>query len=233
MLLAKTDKARTAIQNRDAGLSAQERHILIVSNGQRSLNEIVSMLGHDTLAPIDRLLREGYLQGTAGHGGSAPRAQDAAASPGVGALLRASRDLANRVQERAQAVIDAATTPTPASTPASTSTLAEVVATLPPPPAPPRAGPRRSLAAARMYILDMLQLQRSVEAATLKVTIQASNGNDEVLAGLIQALRHLQAVATPSYYTRVATRLEEVLPEELVPRLASAMSTEVARYTAA
>ena len=65
-LLAKTDKARTAIQNRDTGLSAQERHILIVSNGQRSLDDIVSMLGPATLGPIDRLLREGYLQAVAG-----------------------------------------------------------------------------------------------------------------------------------------------------------------------
>ena len=37
MLLAKTDKARTAILQRDPGLSAQERHILIVSDGQRTL----------------------------------------------------------------------------------------------------------------------------------------------------------------------------------------------------
>ena len=106
MLLAKTDKARTAIQNRDAGLSAQERHILIVSNGERSLNDIVSMLGPATLAPIDRLLREGYLQAVAGERAAEQLA--AVASQGMNALLRASRDLATRVQERAQAAIEAA-----------------------------------------------------------------------------------------------------------------------------
>lgn len=232
MLLAKTDKARTAIQNRDAGLSAQERHILIVSNGQRSLNDIVSMLGPATLAPIDRLLRDGYLQGVAGE-----RAAEQAATvagQGVSAFLRASRDLAARVQERAQAAIEATTAaPAPAVPPAPTGTLAEQVATLPPPPPVPRVGPRRSMAAAKMYMLDMLQLQRSVEAATLKVAIQSSSRADEVLASLVESLRHLRSVTTESYYTRVTSRLSEVLPEELVPRLAASLRIDAAASSAA
>lgn len=230
MLLAKTDKARTAIQNRDPGLSAQERHILIVSNGERSLNDIVSMLGSATLAPIDRLLREGYLQAVAEE-----RAADrvaAAAGQGMNTLLRASRDLANRVQERAQAVIEAAVAAPPPA-PAVESTLAEQVATLPSPPPAPRVGPRRSLAAAKMYMLDMLQLQRSVEAATLKVAIQSSSSGDELLASLTDSLRHLRTVAAPSYYTRVATRLAEVLPEDLVPRLAAALRVDETNCSAA
>ena len=232
MLLAKTDKARTAIQNRDAGLSAQERHILIVSNGQRSLNDIVSMLGPATLAPIGRLLRDGYLQAVAGE-----RAVEQAATvtgQGVSAFLRASRDLAARVQERAQAGIEATTAaPAPAVPPAPTGTLAEQVATLPPPPPVPRVGPRRSMAAAKMYMLDMLQLQRSVEAATLKVAIQSSSRADEVLASLVESLRHLRSVTTESYYTRVTSRLSEVLPEEIVPRLAASLRIDAAASSAA
>ncbi|KGM55079.1 hypothetical protein N800_00130 [Lysobacter daejeonensis GH1-9] len=232
MLLAKTDKARTAIQNRDAGLSAQDRHILIVSNGQRSLNDIVSMLGPATLAPIDRLLREGYLQAAAGERGADQVA--GAAGQGMGALLRASRDLATRVQERAQAAIEAATAaPAATAPPAPTGTLAEQVAALPPPPPVPRVGPRRSTAAAKMYMLDMLQLQRSVEAATLKVAIQSSSSGDEVLASLVESLRHLRSVATESYYTRVTTRLGEVLPEEFVPRLAASLRIDATACSAA
>lgn len=232
MQLAKTDKARAAIQNRDAGLSAQERHILIVSNGQRSLNDIVSMLGPATLAPIDRLLREGYLEAAAGE-----RAADRVAThagQGVNTLLRASRDLASRVQERAQAVIEAAVTaPASAGAAETAPTLAERVATLPPPAPAPRVGPRRSLAAARMYMLDMLQLQRSVEAATLKVAIQSSGSGDETLASLVDSLRHLRTVAAPSYYARIAARLAEVLPEEFVPRLGAALRLDETHCPAA
>lgn len=232
MLLAKTDKARTALQNRDPGLGAQERHILIVSNGERSLNDIVAMLGPTALAAIDRLLREGYLQAAAGE-----RAADrmaAVAGQGMNTLLRASRDLASRVQERAQAVIEAAVAAPPPAAPAPMApTLAEQVATLPPPAPTPRVGPRRSLAAARMYMLDMLQLQRSVEAATLKVAIQSSGSADETLASLVDSLRHLRTVAAASYYTRIAARLAEVLPEDLVPRLAAALRVDEADCSAA
>lgn len=234
MLLAKTEKARTAIQSRDAALSAQERHILIVSNGQRSLNDIVSMLGPTALAPIDRLLREGYLQAAAEE-----RTTDrmtAAAGQGMNTLLRASRDLASRVQERAQAAIEAVVAaPAPAAqAPVMPPSPTERVATLPPPPAPaPHTGPRRSLAAAKMYMLDMLQLQRSVEAATLKVAIQSSSSGEETLAHLVDSLRHLRTVAAPSYYTRIAARLEEVLPEDLAPRLAAALRVDETSYSAA
>ena len=82
-------------------------------------------------------------------------------------------------------------------------------------------------------MLDMLQLQRSVEAATLKVAIQSSSSGDETLASLVDGLRHLRNVAAPSYYTRVAARLAEVLPEELVPRLAAALRVDETNCTAA
>lgn len=234
MLLAKTEKARTAIQSRDAALSAQERHILIVSNGQRSLNDIVSMLGPTALAPIDRLLREGYLQAAAEE-----RTTDrmtAAAGQGMNTLLRASRDLASRVQERAQAAIEAVVAaPAPAAqAPVMPPSPTERVATLPPPPAPaPHTGPRRSLAAAKMYMLDMLQLQRSADAAALKVAIQTSSSGEDLLTSLVQGLRYLRAVSADSYYSRVATRLDEVLPEEFVPRLATALRVDGAHSTAA
>lgn len=229
MLLAKTDKARTAILQRDPGLSAQERHILIVSNGQRTLNDIVSLLGPATLAPIDRLLREGYLSAEA-----EVRGTGTVASPtghGSNALLRASRDLASRVQEKAQAVIEAAKgAAEPAPGPAAP--VNHGVAAAPTAPVTP-VGPRRSLAAAKMYMLDMLQLQRSADAAALKVAIQTSSSGEDLLTSLVQGLRYLRAVSADSYYSRVATRLDEVLPEEFVPRLATALRVDGAHSTAA
>ena len=63
MLLNKTPLARNALQaGSDAGLSLPERRILIVADGKRSLDALVSLLGPDILPAIDHLVRDGYLQ---------------------------------------------------------------------------------------------------------------------------------------------------------------------------
>ena len=66
MLLNKTGKARDALgAGSSAGLSLQERRILILTDGKRSLNEVMAMLGADILPAMDRLMREGYIAGAA------------------------------------------------------------------------------------------------------------------------------------------------------------------------
>ena len=62
MLLNKTALARDALQaGSSAGLSLQERRILIMTDGKRSLNEVMALLGADILPTIDRLIRAGYI----------------------------------------------------------------------------------------------------------------------------------------------------------------------------
>lgn len=87
--------------------------------------------------------------------------------------------------------------------------------------APATAAPasRRSLAASKMYLLDMLQLQRTPEAAELRAAIQCATGPDEQVNALLHAVRELLASNATSYGPRVAARLEEILPEEALPRL--------------
>jgi len=106
---------------------------------------------------------------------------------------------------------------------------APFVATAPAPaaaPAAPRADPapvraRRSLAAAKMYLLDMLQLQRNGEAAALRLAIQTTSDQEVLVDRLLEAMRHLLATSTASYGERVLQRFSEVLPEENLARLAS------------
>jgi hypothetical protein len=88
-------------------------------------------------------------------------------------------------------------------------------------PAPSASAPasRRSLAASKMYLLDMLQLQRTPEAAELRAAIQCASGADEQVDALLHAVRELLASNATSYGPRVAARLEEILPEEALPRL--------------
>ena len=87
------------------------------------------------------------------------------------------------------------------------------------PPSTAAPASRRSLAASKMYLLDMLQLQRTPEAAELRAAIQCAAGADEQVNALLHAVRELLASNATSYGPRVAARLEEILPEEALPRL--------------
>ena len=88
-----------------------------------------------------------------------------------------------------------------------------------PMPSPARTTSRRSLAASKMYLIDMLQLQRDAESVSLRAEIQTSPSEDELVYRMMKGLRHLQDVATVSYARRVGERLAEILPEQHLPHL--------------
>ena len=160
MRLGKTGKARLALDAVKAGgLDLRDRRILILADGKRTRGESLALLGADSDASIDRLVREGYLA----EGGR--------------------RELSSLNSLR------------------------------------PPASTRRSIVAAKMYLIDMLQLQRSPTAAEMRLAIQSTSDPHEIVERLLVALEHLLSVATPSYGARVFMRVEEVLPEELLPRL--------------
>lgn len=189
MLLIKTEKARAALlDQRSAGLSLAERRALILSDGKRSRNDLIGLLGPDILAALDRLVRDGYL----GEQHATTNMLATAANP-----FRS--------------------TPRAAPTPLR----AVQAAREPPPVVAARTAPasRRSLAATKMYLLDMLQLQRDPESVALKAEIQTSPSEDELVYRLMKALRHLQSIANPSYAQRVAERMAEIIPEAHLPKL--------------
>ena len=72
-----------------------------------------------------------------------------------------------------------------------------------------------------MYMLDMLQLQRNVEAIELRTEIQCTVGSEALVDALLRGLRLVQQFSTASYAQRVAARLAEILPEDALPRLQS------------
>jgi hypothetical protein len=117
------------------------------------------------------------------------------------------------------AVPRAATAPAPAAAPPVVS--------------PPHAASRRSLAVSKMYLLDMLQLQRDAESASLRADIQTSPSEDELIYRMMQGLRHLQAIATVSYAQRVGNRLAEILPEAYLPKLDQARAAWLESVSAA
>lgn len=105
------------------------------------------------------------------------------------------------------------------------SAVAEAAVVAPAAPAPavtPTAVPmterRRSLVAARIYLLDILELQRHPQAAALFHTLQQSRSDETVMAALQAALDALPGLTSTGYAARVRQRLLEVLPKEHAER---------------
>ncbi|MCO7470309.1 hypothetical protein NJG16_09550 [Stenotrophomonas maltophilia] len=83
--------------------------------------------------------------------------------------------------------------------------------------APSAAAPverRRSLVAARIYVLGILEMQRHPNAAALFRDLQQARAEGEVLRVMQSALQVLPALTSEGYCQRVRQRLMEALPVE-------------------
>lgn len=180
MSLAKTEKARLALQSRSADLGPRERQLLILCDGRRKPGELLPLLGLDAQSLLERLLRDGYVVRLDGM------------PPGP---ERVSATGTFRVPAPAAPIV------------------------VPAPAAPART--RRSVAATKMYMIDMLQLLRDMDASSIAVSIQTSADEDELVAHVLGALRYIRRKSGPSYARRIAERLAEMLPEAYLPALAA------------
>ena len=61
MNLAKTDEGHRSLKDRRSGLSPRQRAALILIDGQRSVEEVLSVAGGTTRADIDRLVELGLV----------------------------------------------------------------------------------------------------------------------------------------------------------------------------
>ena len=200
MQLHKTELAHAALGERTGNIGIRDRRILILSDGQRSIDDIAALLGAEARGCVLRLVQDGYLR---------------ASQAGTPAAVMAARGLLGSLQQAANAVrMPGATHGIPDEAPAVASAAAASQIQ-----EPPRPATRRSLAATRMYVLDMLQLQRDPDAVALKAALQASVGQDAILAAVIDAVAHLQRVSNGSYGRRVFERVAEIIPEQALAAL--------------
>ncbi|WP_129588351.1 hypothetical protein [Solilutibacter silvestris] len=207
MLLHKTELARAVLARTGSELGRRQRQVLILCDGQRSLDGIVSMLGVESLGMIQALIASGYLvQGT---------------STPVAAVTSSGKRLFGRIAEGVRSATPARETHTNVQKPAPAP-----VATTPSPTAaiPPQrpVQARRSMAACKMYMIDMLQLQRTPEAASLAVALQTAGDDDERALALVDALAWLRIATKASVCERVAERLKEIIPEAWLAGLEAA-----------
>lgn len=102
----------------------------------------------------------------------------------------------------------------------TTAMLMPVAASADAPPSAVPAAPaarverRRSLAAARIYVLGILEMQRHPDAAALLRELQQSRDDARAIGVMQQALQRLPALTSSGYSERVRARLLEVLPHE-------------------
>lgn len=80
-------------------------------------------------------------------------------------------------------------------------------------------GTRRSLVAAKLYLIGMLELQRDESAVAQRKQLQACQDPDAIVANLLAGVHCLQRIASTSLAQRVRERLAEVLPESYLPAL--------------
>ncbi|MCC4632147.1 hypothetical protein [Xanthomonas dyei] len=74
---------------------------------------------------------------------------------------------------------------------------------------------RRAATNARLYLLDILQLQRNPVAVVLHRQLQAARAEPEIGIAINTALRELPQFTSASYTQRVRARIEELLPDAL------------------
>lgn len=222
----KTSRAREALAGQDQSLSQAERRILILCDGRRDARQVIDMLGADTAASLQLLHQQGFLTVPA----DAP-----AASPGSprGGLDGLGGSLGRLWQRRADTGPADRNQRPPAPATTQAAGRAPAPADVPPAMPAPARNNRRSMAACKMYLLDMLQLQRSVEASALAVDIQTSAGDDELVTRMLEALQWLHGATKPGMFQRMAERLAETLPEPHLPRLQAACAGIQARQAAA
>jgi hypothetical protein len=215
MPIAKTDKGRQALTQRaEHALSQRERQLLILANGKQSRAELVDLLGAEADALIGRLIERGYLIDLAG--GRARGAAGAEPEPGwlsaTGTFRRsAGESVRARAAEPAAAAADASR---PVASPAPAA--APVPAAVAPRPA---RDARRSIAATKMYVVDILQLMRDPEASSLAVDLQTSRDDLMLMQAVVQALRYVEQRGAGSLAVRMRQRLGEIVPSEHLPLL--------------
>ncbi len=215
MLLAKTEKSKLMLIQRDASLGAKDRQILIMCNGIRTYSELVDMLGQDVKPILDRFIKTGLLmdasQALKNNAGVFSQTGTFYASdfPNSGASKSAgvrSRLLQTHVAAPSSRTAPLATDRAPLATeqdqPASTNNRG-----------------KRSIAASKMYMINLLQMHRDLDSSTLAVNIHTSEDEQQLVACILASLRFITRKAGLAYGKRVAEQLSNILPEAYLPDL--------------
>lgn len=169
MGIEKTATGIQALETRGR-LKPRERQLLILCNGQRSLQELVMLIGEGAVQMLGQLEAAELVRGVTAAATSAAAPQ-AARAPAV----------------------------TPAAAPEDDL--------------PPRAR-NRSLAAGKIYLIDVLQLQQDESANHLMTQLRRSESPQPIMELMLVALDLILERSGERYTERVAGRVFEIVPDE-------------------
>lgn len=191
MIPHKTDKGRQALVTRTTGLSVFERRLVIMADGQRSIVALRALLGDEVVTALPRLIEEGFLF---------TEHQAAPVYTSVGLNEPMTELWAGRPPH----------TPTAPANEAAAQEKGRAVA-------PNSVGPRRSLAASKYYLIDMLQLLRSHEGAAMALALHTARAEADVVVAMLTSLDQIDQRCGADYALKVARHLLQTLPLELLP----------------
>lgn len=187
-VIRKTDKAIKALTDRTA-YGPRERQLLIMCNGHRTSHDIVNILGRDALLGLLQLEAKGLLVGVS----------EQAASQRPAAV--------SALQQAPAAPVAPAPTVATAPTPAAPAAVAVAVR-------PPPRAKRPSMAAAKVYVTDTLQLQQNDSAKQIMQLLRATSDTQEIMELILTALDIILQRSGESYTERAVQRVFEVIPDE-------------------
>jgi len=183
MKLIKTEKGREALRSRDPYLAPIERQIVILANGSHSRESIQELMARDIGPELHRLLQSGYLEEHAGASHAAHQTSHT-----------------HQTISPIGFAIPAVGTNHPSGQPKTQVQDQQQLS-------------RRSLAGTKMYIVDMLQLLRDMDASSMAVSVHSSQGEMEFIENVVAAARFITEKCGPSYGLRVVNKLRETVPE--------------------
>ena len=78
---------------------------------------------------------------------------------------------------------------------------------------------KRSRAAAKMYMLDMLGMIRSSDSASLRVQLQTAQDDHDLALALRDALLFMRSQSSGAYADKAAQQLQAITPLEILQQL--------------
>ena len=227
MALYRSDTAVQALRTRCKSLSVQDRQILILANGRHSMDSLLDMVGEAARPAIVQLQQRGFLQqkfASAAETIEAAQAQSAqnalssqkarGAAPTsflpssfLPSTLHSQLHSQQHSQPPAQSVSRPASQPAPQSSAVNSSNKASY------------SDSKRSRAAAKMYMLDMLGMIRSPESAGLRVQLQTAQDDLELAQALGNGLLFMRSQGSGSYAVKAAQQLQAITPKEILAAL--------------
>jgi hypothetical protein len=214
MLLAKSEKAKLLLSQRDASLGAKERQILIMCNGARTYQELTGLFGSDVKPILDRFMGNELLidasKALVSERGVFSKTGTYYASDFT--IQEATNSASYKETDKVAKAAHGAPKTQAVSKPAELKLISDKPVSL-------NSKSKRSIAASKMYMINLLQMHRDLDSSTLAVNIHTSENEQQLVSCILASLEFIARKGGHDYCKRIANQLSNILPETYLPAL--------------